>query len=459
MAENTYQRTMREYTEDTSIPDAEIDKFWTLYPNEQREVLANYLLNVRKSQLKDAGQVAQLDADVSDLMDESKLLRSNKVRNRIQAFKDKTGKSQLSDVEFENFMNNDESDNYPDEKKSWFNDTLETKNGKETYANRLHNMNRYDNSSYDDKEVKSTFERMENPQVWQNGTEKVGRFLGLPYAGTKAEAAAEGIPNPYEQHPLRSLGKDAASTIPFLLSPVKAVSVPVKIAKGAGLGAGFGTKDATLGTEAEDEQHNPYLYSDKIKQIAEGAMLGSLFSSGPDVIKSGIRGAKNFLFKSPELKGDADRALNAAINHASPATKDRYEKYATKYANNPEYISAPDKKVFLDEKIKEDMEATGRTIDARNYGRELDNQARKNNFTFDEIPFLKQHFEIPDDPKKFLIYNYKKNAPYYLTAENQDAALNIGKKVLRKSADKILPGASKVPYYLSKDNDDDELTK
>lgn len=460
MAENTYQRTMRVYTEDTSIPDAEVDKFWTLYPNEQREVLANYLLNVKKGQLKDAGQVEQLDADVSDLMDESELLRSNKARNRIQAFKDKTGKSQLSDVEFENFMNNPESDNYPDEKKSWLSDTLETKNGKETYANRLHNMNRYDNSSYDDKEVKSTPQRtVGNPQAWQNAGEKVGRVLGLPYAGTEAEAAAEGISNPYEQHPFRSLGKDVASTIPFLLSPVKAVSVPVKIAKGAGLGAGFGTKDATLGTEAEDEQHNPYLYSDKIKQIAKDVGLGVLFSSGADGIKSGIRGAKNFLFKSPELKGDADRALNAAINHTSAATKDRYEKYATKYANNPEYISAPDKKAFLDKKINEDMEATARTFDARDYGRELDDQARKNNNFIDDIPFLQEHFEIPNDLKKFPIYNYKKNAPYYLTAENQDAALNIGKKVLKKSADKILPGASKVPYYLSKDNDDDELTK
>ena len=51
MAENTYQRTLREYTEDTSIPDAEVDNFWTLYPNEQREVLANYLLNVEKGHL------------------------------------------------------------------------------------------------------------------------------------------------------------------------------------------------------------------------------------------------------------------------------------------------------------------------------------------------------------------------------------------------------------------------
>ena len=462
MAENTYQRTMREYTEDTSIPDTEVDKFWTLYPNEQREVLANYLLNVKKGQLKDAGQVEQLDADVSDLMDESELLRSNKVRNRIQAFKDKTGKSQLSDVEFENFMNNPESDNYPDEKKSWFSDTLETKNGKETYTNRLHNMNRYDNSSYDDKEVKSTPQRtVGNPQAWQNAGEKVGRFLGLPYAGTEAEAAAEGISNPYEQHPFRSLGKDVASTIPFLLSPVKAVSVPVKIAKGAGLGAGFGTKDATLGTEAEDEQHNPYLYSDKIKQIAEAAGLGIIFSSGADGIKSGIRGAKNFLFKSPELKGDADRALNEAINHTSAATKARYEKYATKYANDPEYISAPDKKAFLDKKINEDSMAWARTSDARDYGRELDDQARqaRKNNNFIDNPFLEEHFEIPNDPKEILIYNYKKNAPYYLTAENQDAALNIGKKVLKKSADKILPGASKVPYYLSKDNDDDELTK
>ena len=181
-----------------------------------------------------------------------------------------------------------------------------------------------------------------------------------------------------------SEGKDVASTIPFLLSPVKAVSVPVKIAKGAGLGAGFGTKDATLGTEAEDEQHNPYLYSDKIKQIAEDAGLGIIFSSGVNGIKSGIRGAKNFLFKSPELKGDADRALNAAINHTSAATKDRYEKYATKYANDPEYISAPDKKAFLDKKINEDSMAWARTSDARDYGRELDDQARQarknNNF-------------------------------------------------------------------------------
>lgn len=427
----------------TKLSDKDFEAFNKKYPNEQREILANYL-NSQKANFTDPGQLKSIDEDVQTLMNESKDLRQNKVKNRIQQFKDAYGYPNMNDVEFENFMNSSTSDKDPELKQKWFNDTLETNKGKETFANRIHTMNLHENSQYDRKTPSQGVLDNIDANTVENFGQKVGGFLGVPVATTYDDASKEGINNPYEQNPFLSLGKDVVNTGLLVATPVvKGAKIAKGLIKGAGLGGAAAGENVSLGTEAEDSEHNPYLYSDKLKDIGIGSVLGSvmgLVSNLGGKIKEVPEKIKEFVNEPRALtwQGKIDQDVNNNVHNWSVNFADNLEKSANSYANDP---------VFLDAnwQNKEDM------IYKRAW--EMSKAAKNAELAAQTGAQMKKEFASrnPFFPERTPVYSrIEHNVPYYIAGTNEDLATEVIPEIGKKMGKKIIPGAEKIPYYLQK---------
>jgi len=458
------------YKRDTNSGYSVGGKYDDLLPNEQRKILADYLKGLSQKQTE-AGKRESMSDDADTLMAESKDLRQNKVKNRMQQFKDAYGKPDLNDFEFEQFMNSDEAKQDPDLQHEWFNDTLETRTGKDTYANRLHNMNLHENSLYNRTTTVEGLNRF-SLQGAENLGEKLGGTLGIPYAATEDDAAKEGIDNPYEQSPFLSLGKDLVNTALLVGAPeIRGLKWLQGLRKGAAVGAGAGAENSLLGTEAEDYEHNPYLYTDKAKDLAVSAVGGGLLGLASNVAGD-IKAIPSKLKKAIPAFLDKDRYLSlpkipSALETSKvgkPVTKwndrqsairsrddyksandiipDEIPGAANELANDPEFLNAKTDKDQMDMIYRKATENADKTYN-RKRAVYLGSVAQKNyQGTFPVFP--------KEGPIIKVASRVSHNVPYYIAGNNPDFSEGVATEVIPKLIKKSIPGAEKVPYYLQK---------